>query len=425
MEAIAAGGAGVGRLPDGRAVFVHRTAPGERVEVALTASKRSYARGRLLRVLTPAPERRAAPCPYYARCGGCTLEHLEYPAQLAAKGRLVRDGLERIGGVAVDVPDVTPSPDEVRYRNRISFALLRLPGGRVIAGFHELERPGRVLDMDGACLLAEPALAQGWTALRAAWGEGARRLPSGPRLRVTLRSTAAGALGLLVEGGYAPGRPKELLEAVPGLAAVWQRPEPGGPLRLLAGAEELEEEVGGERVRLRGDVFLQVNRAAAALLEAHVLELAGAPAGVRVVDGYCGVGRYARRLAALGARVTGIEWSGPAIAEARRLAGALAAGEQQGEVRFLEGSVEDRLGEALPADLVVLNPPRAGLDARVPDLLAAERPARLIYVSCDPATLARDLSRLGDGFRLASLRCFDLFPQTAHVETVALLEAVR
>src|SRR5690606_31274001 len=144
------------------------------------------------------------------------------------------------------------------------------------------------------------------------------------------------------------------------------------------------------------------------------LASAAAGPGARVVDAYCGIGLHARRLARAGAAVTGIELDPAAVPEARRAS--------PPDAEFLEGPVEDLLPAALPAALVLLNPPRRGLDAAVAGTLAARPPARLIYVSCDPATLARDIARLRPAFRLCSLRCFDLFPQTTHVETVAELE---
>src|SRR5690606_4458658 len=153
ITGIAAGGAGVGRSADGRAVFVHRTAPGGLVRARVVETKARWGRAELVRVLEPAPERREAPCGFYARCGGCTLEHMQYPAQLAAKASIVTDALARIGGFVLEAPEVVASPDEFRYRNRISLTLVRLRGGRVRAGFHELNRPDRVLDIDGSCLL--------------------------------------------------------------------------------------------------------------------------------------------------------------------------------------------------------------------------------------------------------------------------------
>jgi 23S rRNA (uracil1939-C5)-methyltransferase len=412
IDGIAAGGAGVGRDPDGRAVFVHRTAPGDLVEARISEAKPRWARGDLVRILEPSPTRREAPCPYYARCGGCTLEHMEYAAQLSAKSALVADALQRIGGLTAERPEVVPSPREFRYRNRVSFTLVRLRDGGVAAGFHELMRPDRVLDIGDACLLPEATVAAAWSALRRGWGAGASRLPSGLRLRLTLRATARGQVALLVQGGYGAGRPDELLASVPELAAVWHQPLPASAPALLAGETRLEESWQDQELDVGGAVFLQVNREAAALLEAHVLALAGDVAGLDVVDAYCGVGIHARRLHGAGARVTGIELDPAAVAEAVRATGG---------ARFIAGRVEDVLPSVLPANLVILNPPRAGLAAPAAAALAAVPPSRVIYVSCDPATLARDLKRLAPAFDVRTVRAFDLFPQTAHVETVVEL----
>jgi len=410
IHGIASDGAGVGRLPDGRAVFVHRTAPGERARVEVMRSRPRWARGRLLELLEGSPARRPAPCPHYERCGGCSLEHLEYGAQLRAKADIAAETLSRVGGVGLDVPPVEPSPREFRYRNRVTFTLRRLPGGRVVAGFHALEEPDRIVDLDGRCLLPEEAIAEGWQALRGSWGEGARHLPRGRQLRLTLRATLSGALALLVEGGSGAGDPDELLRGVSGLRSVW-RVEEGG-VRLLAGEEELTESWGGEEVRLRGGAFMQGNREAAALLEAHVREVVGEAAGLHVLDAYCGVGLHARRLARAGARVTGVELDPGAVAEARRAAPV---------AHFIAGAVEDHLGALLPADLIILNPPRTGIAPEVAEMLTASPPRRIVYISCNPATLARDLQRLEEAFAPQGVRCFDLFPQTAHVETVATL----
>jgi 23S rRNA (uracil1939-C5)-methyltransferase len=214
---------------------VHRTAPGEDVELVLTDERRRWARGRLLRVVTASPDRRDAPCPFYARCGGCTLEHLRYEAQLVVKARIVTDALRRIGHREIAVPEVVASPSEFRYRNRVSFTLVRLRSGVVVAGFHEIDRPDRVLDIDDACLLPEEPVAEAWSALRQHWGREAGRLPSGARLRLTLRATAAGRTALLVQGGFGAGRPDELIARVPSLDAIWHQPRPATDAVLLAG----------------------------------------------------------------------------------------------------------------------------------------------------------------------------------------------
>lgn len=412
IDSIAAGGAGVGRDADGRAVFVHRTAPGERVTARVIEAKKRWARAALHRVIDAAPSRREAPCRFYDRCGGCTLEHLEYDAQLHAKSAIVADALLRIGGIEVDRPHVVASPKELHYRNRVSFTLVRLRDGSVRAGFHEIHRPDRVLDIDADCMMPEETVARAWGEVRKAWGRGASRLPSGARLRLTLRGTAHGRTSLLIQGGYSAGRADELLARVPSLDAIWHQPQPEEAPVLLAGAAELAESWADETLSLGGAVFLQVNRGAAALLDAHVMDLAGDVTDRTIVDAYCGVGLHARRLARRGARVSGIELDAQAVREAQR---ALP------DAQFRAARVEDALPAMLPADLVILNPPRAGVAEPALAALLESPPARVIYISCDPATLARDLKRLAPAFALRSIRCFDLFPQTAHVETVVEL----
>ena len=183
---------------------------------------------------------------------------------------------------------------------------------------------------------------------------------------------------------------------------------------LLAGRATLQESWQDEELDLSGSVFLQVNRAAAELLEEHVLALAGNVAGMKVIDAYCGVGLHARRLARAGANVIGIELDPLAIAEARAA--------QVENTTVVCGRVEAELSALLPADLVIMNPPRAGIHESALASLNDQSARRVIYISCNPATLARDLGRMHDRYRLASIRCFDLFPQTAHVVTVVELQ---
>lgn len=421
VRGIAAGGAGVADLPDGRVVFVPRTAPGDRARIRIGKSRPRWAEGSLEELVEPAAERRPSLCALYDRCGGCQLQHLPYGRQLEWKGRVVADALQRIGRLhGIEPPEVVGSPRETGYRSRVTLTLRRLRGGRVVAGFHELERPARVLDVAGECVLPRPEIVEAWQALRAAWGEGAALLPAGGRLRLTLRAEADG-IALVVEGGPHGWRAHPLAAAVPALERIWHRAEATDAPVLAAGAE-----TDG-----LAPSFTQVNPEAAALLVEHVLALAGAArpggsdlesrgaAAPHAVDAYCGDGVYARGLVGLGWRVTGIELDPVACAAAR----ARAREERLEGLDVLEGAVEDRLEAALPADLVVVNPPRAGLDAEVVRALVERRPARIVYVSCDAATLARDLAGLSAAYGLASVRCFDLFPQTAHVETVMALEA--
>jgi 23S rRNA (uracil1939-C5)-methyltransferase len=436
VTSVGAGGAGVARLSDGRVTFVHGTAPGDVCRVELTEVRKRWTRARLVDIVSAGPDRRTPPCPFAGECGGCTLEHLEYDAQLQVKVRLVTDALERIGGLR-RFPEVEmhPSPREFRYRNRVSFTLRRSPEGRVVAGFHHLDDPNRIVDVDGRCLLPESPIGEVWDRIRAGWGPGAGRLPPGPELRLTLRALEDDQVLLLIEGG-SPSRDahesdsvgkgafaregtgddgaEELLRAAEGLASIWHRAGRGDVARLLAGAADLEEEWLGSRHPVRPGVFLQVNREGARILHGLVLRELGAPARRRVVDAYCGVGVYGRRMALHGAQAVGIELD----PDAARVA------ESFGVENFtvVQGSVEGELPRALPADLVVLNPPRAGVAEAVTEALLARPPHRLVYVSCDPATLARDVGRLGDAFRIRRIQAVDLFPQTSHVETILTMD---
>lgn len=419
VESVAVGGDGVAREPGGRVVFVPRTAPGDRVRVGLTEEHDRWARGRVVELLEAGPGRTEPPCPHYEACGGCQLQHLERGAELEAKARAVADALERIGGRTVDPPEVEDSGPPLRYRNRVTFTLRR-EDGTAEAGYHRLEAPGRLLDVE-RCPLAEEPAAEAWSALRSSWGEGAAILPEGDELRVTVRASATGRIALLVEGGRGrPGDPDAVAAAVPGLACYAWRPD-DGDRRLLAGAPTFPERWLGVDLRLGPETFLQVNRAAAAAMERHLDRLAaerlGGLEGRRAVDLYAGAGVRAMRWAGAGARAAACESDREAVRSGRE-----AAREVGVEVDFHAAAVEERAASLLPADLVVINPPRPGLSREAAGILAEAEAGALAYVSCDPATLGRDLERLGDRWRIVGLKAFDAFPQTAHVETIAWLE---
>jgi 23S rRNA (uracil1939-C5)-methyltransferase len=412
IRALGAGGVGVGDLADGRVVFVARTAPGDLVRLRLTQDRERWAKGELTELLEEGPERVPAPCPHYDSCDGCTLQHIPYEVQRASKAAVVGDALRRIGGLDVDDPEVVASPEEYRYRNKASFVLRRLKGGRVVAGFHHRKIRRRIVDVGPECLLLEEGLSQLWSRLRKGWGDGARHLPSGPELRLELREF--GGLGsLLIQGGKGSGNPKALLREVSGLVSVWTR-DPSGKARHQAGEPFLEVLWLEDTVRVRGGAFMQVNSAVGQLLHRHVLDVAGTVEGKKVVEGYAGAGLLGKLLGSRGASVVAIEVDPDGVKEAQRDA-------PEGFTPIL-GSVEDALPYHLPADLLLLNPPRGGMEEKATSLLRENVVAEVIYVSCDPATLARDLKRMGDRYRIKGVRSFDLFPQTAHVETVVVLE---
>lgn len=427
VDGIALGGDGIGRTEEGRVVFVPGTAPGDRVRAELTERRKRWSRGRVLELYETGPHRVEPSCRYFGSCGGCRLMHLNRASQLAALRQGVADVLARIGGVTVPVDPVTAGERALGYRNRITLTLRRR-GGRVFAGYHS-SRGRRIVDVDD-CPLAEIPIRSVWSALRKHWGAGARLLPPGGDLRLTLRATSDGSVGLYISGGH-PVSGQELdairaagarlADAIPGLASIWWLPGDGGRVRL-AGTERLSDVWSGIRVELMPGAFVQVNREVTELLEAHLDEELGQVEGLRVVDLYAGIGLRGIRWSGRGARVLSVEAEADAIAAGRSAAAGAASGPE-----FLEARVEDVLPRGIlrDADVVVLNPPRAGLDPSVPAALGEGAAERLVYVSCDPATLARDVARLSASWTPTRARPFDAFPQTGHVETVLWLERRR
>jgi 23S rRNA (uracil1939-C5)-methyltransferase len=250
-----------------------------------------------------------------------------------------------------------------------------------------------------------------WDGLRANWGTEASLLPGGREFRVTLRDGLEG-VSLSVRGGKGVGAPEALLDLVPGLVSIWSDRKGGGP-KHLAGEKSLLVQWGKERLELPGGGFIQVNQSAGEALYEYVLDQIGEVGGKRIIDAYCGAGVLGRALARQGGDVAGIDSDGAGTSVGSSLG--------PNGFSFISGRVEDELEGLLPADILILNPPRDGLAGSIPPVMTNHPPAKVIYVSCDPATLARDLKRLGGSFRVESARSFDLFPQTAHVETVVTL----
>ena len=407
IERVAAGGDGIARH-DGMVVFVPRAVPGDVVTVTL-ARQRTFARGRIIESIVASPDREPAPCQHYNgdRCGGCQLQGLKYEAQLAIKGDLIRDALVRIGGHSVEAVSVTASPSPWYYRNTLSLALQRdrlRPSGW-LAGLHVAGEGTKVFELK-ECLIAMPEVMDGWTHVLAA----TEHLPRASALRGTVRLLHAGGLALTIEGGtqWKQAAVDALVAAVPNLHAVWWVRE--DEVRALRHDRRTVQEAGAS--------FAQVNPAVAELLRAYVVLQVEALSPTAVVDAYAGSGALAARLLRQGRSVTAIELD----QEASAVAGAALRDDTLSKV--LTGRVEHLLPHALPASVVILNPPRAGVDATVPALIAAEKSGvqRVIYVSCDPATLARDIARLGDAWMVTAVQAFDMFPQTSHVETVCTID---
>ena len=404
IDRLAAGGDGVAR-DDGLGGFVPRTAPGGLVDAEVAHDgKARFARGTLVRVLEPSDARVAPRCGHYVHdgCGGCQLQHLAYAAQVHAKGAMVADAFRRIAKREVHVPTVHAAPHPWHYRRKLTLTL-RATGDASAPwteGLRALDVPEHVFDL-AECPIVEDAVLDAWRAVLAA----AHCLPAADELRGAVRRLGDG-VALVVEGGshWADPDVTALADAVPALQAIWWVPTAGA--RALVFDRRPTREPGAS--------FVQVNPAMHQVLLADVLARVLAHAPRTVVDGYAGAGDAAAALAAQGVHVTALEADAEAVAYA---AARLPAGSSA-----VRGLVEATLARALPADVVLLNPPRAGCDAAVPAALLAARPGprAIVYVSCDPATLARDVARL-PGWRIAHLACYDMFPQTAHVETLCEL----
>lgn len=402
ITGIAAGGDGVGRLADGRAVFVPRTAPGDRIKLKDGSLKlsRNFGRAVLGEVAGAGPARVAPACPHYTydRCGGCQLQHLEYDAQLAAKRAIVGDALRRIGKLDVPDPEIVEAVEEWRYRAKIS---MEVKAGT--AGFHPHDRPNFVFPL-ADCHIADFRLMALWREVRARLDA----LPPG-LTRLTLRLDREGRRHVIAEATGEPWLDAERLRrALPNGDEVicWWRPVDGAA-RVMA----------GPATGFPATAFEQVNPDMGIAARRWAVEQLGDVRGQTVWDLYGGIGDTATLLAERGARVVSVDADEAAIGWARTRR------PEELPVRFIAGRAEDIL-PSLPAPYaVVVNPPRAGLHWDVTLRLTAEPVSRLVYVSCDPATLARDLHRLNVNYQVAALKAFDLFPQTAHVETVVVLEA--
>ncbi len=436
MGSLAYGGSGVARV-DGFVLFVRRGLPGDLVRARVTKVRPSHAEAVAVRVLEPGPDRVEAACDHFPACGGCRLQDLAYEAQLREKAAQVRDAFERIGGIA-DPPlePALPAVSAFHYRNKLEYSFTRTEAG-VGVGFHRAGRWDEVLDVERCWLTTD--LGNALREAVRAWAREEGLEPYDQETRSGLlrhlivregRNTGQAMVVLITAPGPLPCR--SFVEAVTRLSAVrsvhWgvnDRPADvtGVPTRLLFGEEAIEEELLGLRLRVRPGAFLQTNTAMAERLYELVRVYAGLTGSETVLDLYCGIGAIGLALASQAKTVWGLEASEEAVAcaqENTRLNGV-------GNAFFFAGDVGRSLEElrrrAGRPDVVVVDPPRAGLSGPALRRVGALGAPRLVYVSCNPATLAGNVKQLvGDhGYRLERARPVDMFPHTPHVETVALL----
>ncbi|MES2201738.1 MAG: 23S rRNA (uracil(1939)-C(5))-methyltransferase RlmD [candidate division FCPU426 bacterium] len=417
VESLAYGGDGVAHLEDGRAVFVSGAAPGDQVQAELTLSKKTYAKARLTKVLTPSPSRVAAPCPVADTCGGCQWQHLSYAAQLEAKQNFVLESLRRIGGFE-DPPlkHIIACDQPFQYRNK---AIVPAWSGRF--GFYGEASHDIVELPESGCAVQSAAGNRVLVFIRS-------RVKNLPGLRhVVVRSNSRGEVLLaLVSFAALKGLETEAeawIKALPSLLGVVNNIQPrdnnvifGPETRVLAGEENLEEDLGGFKFRLSAASFFQVNPGQTVRLWEMLAQVRSWTGREKVLELYCGVGTLSLSLAKRCARLLGVESFGPAVEDAKKNALLNACG----NARFEEGDALRGFELMKDPDLLVVDPPRKGLDPAVVQAILKQRPPELLYVSCDPASLARDLKALAaGGYVLDQVQPLDMFPQTYHVECLA------
>lgn len=443
ITGVTAEGSGVGRAaPEdggpGLAVFVPFTAVGDVIDCRIVKLQKTFAYGRVERLVTPSADRdetRAASCPVFGRCGGCAWRHVGYAAELRYKQQKVTDALERIGGIRIPVRPILGCASPDRYRNKAQYPVAPGPH-RPLVGFYAPRSHRIIAQRD--CQLQPAVFAEAVAAVErwmkrtqaAAYDETAR---TGLVRHVYLRQASGEVMVCLVcTSGKLP-QPAELVallrEAVPELASVMvniNRADTnvvlGEQTFVLYGRPTITDTLCGLRFRLSPQSFYQVNRPQAERLYVLAAEAAGLTGEETLLDLYCGTGTIGLSMADKARQVIGVETVAAAVEDARRNA------EDNGIVnaQFLcadAGEAKEWLDEReIRPDVVVIDPPRKGCTPEVVDQIAALDPARVVYVSCDPATLARDVKRFAEqGYAPRWAAPVDMFPGTAHVECVVLL----
>jgi len=403
LEKLTYGGDAMGRLPDSRAVFVPFGLPGEFVRVRLVEEKKNFARGKIIEILEPSPDRIDAKCKHFGECGGCHYQNLPYEKQIQAKTDILIDQLKRIG--KIENPTVKPMvacPEPWNYRNHVQFHLTE--EGKL--GYVSPLPAGEGLGVRAIteCHLPEPSI-----------DELSHQLAFEPETkidRVSLRSGLDDDLMLVLESETS--EPPELeIEAGISVTHVYEE-----NTVVIAGSDHILMRVLGRNFKVSAASFFQVNTVMAGKMVEHLIAQLPITQSSTLLDVYCGVGLFSAFLAPKCGRAIGIESSASACEDFTVNL------DEFDNVELYEGEAEDVIPhlEANP-DIVLVDPPRAGLDKTVVDGILKLSPSLIAYVSCDPSTLARDAARLiKGGYKLREATPFDLFPQTYHIESITIFE---
>ena len=431
IDSLAYGGNGVARL-DGYVVFVAGGVPGDRVRAVVGKAKRTYAEARAVEIVEPAPDR----LPEVADHPGAPWQVLPYERQLQVKAQQVAEALGRIGRLeGFELEPIVPAVRQWRYRNKLEYSFGTGDGGELVCGFHAPGRFDRILPMTDCKLASEQGNALRELVLaecrRQGLGAWDRRDQQGFLRNLVVRegsNTGQFQVRLVTSPGKLDA--EALIDAVPCDGLYWTQTAGlgestrGGETVLLSGTPQLQETLGDLRFLVSPEAFLQTNTEMAELLYGAATEMAQLRGHERVFDLYCGIGTIALTLATRAREVIGVEIVESAVADAienAKVNEVTNASFFAGDIRLAMRELVERTGKP---DVAVIDPPRAGLSQKVVRRIVEAAPKRIVYVSCNPTTLAPNAAQLVEaGYRLTRVRPFDLFPQTPHIECVALLEA--
>ncbi|SPY34867.1 23S rRNA (uracil-C(5))-methyltransferase RlmCD [Porphyromonas cangingivalis] len=453
IEAIAAEGKCIAHLPDERVVFVPFAAPGDKVDIQLTKRRKAYAEGRLLRLVEPSPQRIPAPCPHFTVCGGCKWQHIPYDLQLAAKDKQVNDQLQRIGKVTVkETRPILGSEKIYRYRNKLEYTFsnrrwLTAEEIGTVEDIHEREGLGfhipgmfdKVLDIK-TCLLQDyisdkiRLFVKDYCHSHEGYPFFDLREQTGFMRTLMIRNTTVGGLMVVVVFATEDEQKRVALltalrEAFPEITSLMyvineKRNDTFGDLdvHLFSGADHIWEEMEGLRFKIGPKSFYQTNSEQAYRLYSYVRELAGLTGQELVYDLYTGTGTIASFVSRQARQVVGIEYVPEAIQDAHINA------EVNGitNTLFYSGDMKDILTDDFVRrhgrpDVIITDPPRAGMHDDVVDVILRAAPKRIVYVSCNPASQARDVAKMLDAYEVEISQPVDMFPHTHHVENILLL----
>jgi 23S rRNA (uracil1939-C5)-methyltransferase len=428
-------GLGVAKI-NGFPIFVKNGLPGERAKIKVIKVKKGYGYGRLIELYEQSPDRAEPPCPVYKQCGGCQLQHLSYDGQLRAKQKHVKEVMARIGKLEnVIVHPVIGMKDPWRYRNKAQVPVGEREGG-LVAGFYQ-ERSHEIIDMD-ACLIQQE--------MNDAVVRTVKKICEKYRIPAYNEVTHKGVLRhimarygaatqevmvvLITRTAELPHKKKivqEIIESVPNVKSIIQNINPkrtnvimGDETKVLWGAEYIYDYIGDIKFAISARSFYQVNPEQTKVLYEKALAYAQLTGEETVIDAYCGIGTISLFLAKKAKKVYGVEVVPEAIEDAKRNAALNSITNVEFAVGEAEAVIPKWYEQGIRADCIVVDPPRKGCDETLLQTIIAMKPKRVVYVSCNPATLARDLRILEDGgYQTIEVQPVDMFPHTAHVECVS------